>query len=590
MTTKKQAYGPHPEEVNGSWPLRSTIRGTRYGSACGHHLGAQTAFEVLASGGNAVDAGVAAGMVEAVAQPDQVNFAGVAPIMIFDSKQAEIVTISGLGTWPAAVSSEFFIREHNGSIPPGLLSTVVPGAPAAWLAALERYGTMSFGDVAANAVSFAGNGFAIHAFTAAEIRKRQDHYRKWPENERIYLPGGAPPIPGDIFIQSDLADTLRYMIDCETAASSKGRSSALQAAHDAFYRGDIATEIVRYHRENGGLMAFEDMAGFEARIEPPATATYKDLDIFTCGFWSQGPTLLQALNILKGVDLKSLGHNSTAYLHTLAEALKLAFADRHAYYGDPSFIDVPASVLLSDAYATSRRDQIDPDKAWPAMPPAGVIGSDPDLRHRLGAPKPSDKDLEPVPDTSIVCTLDKNGNVFAASPSDPSYNTEVIPGLGLCPSSRGCQSWADPSHPSSVAPGKRPRLTPMPAIALHDGRPALVWGTPGGDVQPQAMLQAFLNMIEFDMDPQNAVEAPRFVSRSMPDSFEPHHYFPGQLNLEAKIPKETGEALSAMGHDVQWWPKTTSRAGGVCAIRIDTAAGRFDAAADFRRCGYAIGW
>ncbi len=196
----------------------------------------------------------------------------------------------------------------------------------------------------------------------------------------------------------------------------------------------------------------------------------------------------------------------------------------------------------------------------------------------------------PDPDTSYVCAVDREGNVFCVSPSDTSYDTEVIPGTGLCPSSRGSQSWADAGHPSSIAPGKRPRLTPNPALVLREGKPCLALGTPGGDVQPQAILQVLFNIAIFGMDPQNAVEAPRFVSRSHPDSFEPHHYYPGELNLEARIPREIGEELAAKGHVVQWWPASTSRTGGVCAVRFDQEEGTLHAGADYRRMAYALGW
>ena len=298
--------------------------------------------------------------------------------------------------------------------------------------------------------------------------------------------------------------------------------------------------------------------------------------------------LLQALNLLEGFDLAGQGHNSAQYIHTLAEALKLAFADRHYYYGDPRLVDVPGTQLLSAEYAQQRRAMIREDEAWREMPPPGELGRQLPAAPPLDAPLPGRVGMEQ--DTSFVCTTDRHGNVFIVSPSDPSYDMEVVPGTGLAPSSRGTQSWADPQHPSSVAPGKRPRLTPNPVMVMEDGRPWLAIGTPGGDIQPQAILQVFLNIAVFGMDPQVAVEAPRFVTRSHPDSFSPHRYFPGQINLEGRIPQEVGAALAAKGHDMQWFPDRTARTGGVCAVLFDQGKGIFHAAADFRRAGYALGW
>ena len=556
----------------------------------GTYFSAEAGFAILEAGGNAVDAGVAAGIVEAVVQCDQVGFAGVAPIMIYLSETREVVTVSGVGKWPAAASCELFQRDHDGKIPEGILRTVVPAAPAAWILALEKFGSMSFAEVANAGLRFARDGFPIHHFNAAEIHKRRDHYRRWPSNAAVFLPGGSPPDAGDLFVQADLGRTLQYIIDEESSAATRGRAEGLRAARDAFYVGDIAATIVQYHKEHGGLLSAEDLSQFDVAVEPPVCAGYGDIDVYACGFWSQGPALLQVLNLLAGFELEAFGHNSARYIHTLTEALKLGFADRHRYYGDPKHIDVPAEGLLAMTYADCRRDLIDPSRAWPEMPPAG----DPQNLAAVAADQlhaePSVQPTPPGPDTSYVCTRDRHGNVFSASPSDPSYDTVVIPGTGLYPSSRGTQSWVDPRHPSSVGPGKRPRLTPNPAMALRNGEPYLAFGTPGGDVQLQAMLQTFLNVVLFGMDPQVAVEAPRFVSRSFPDSFSPHAYYPGQLNLEARIDNETGATLAGLGHVVEWWPERTSRAGGMCMTQFDSAAGMFHVGADFRRGAYAVGW
>jgi len=569
---------------------RPVVMGTRHLVVAGHYLAAHAGFQILEAGGNAVDAGVAAGIALGVLQSDMVNVAGVAPIILYLADRREVLTISGLGCWPRAMSTDLFQRDYHGRIPEGLLRTVVPAAPDAWITALERYGTLSFGEVAAAAIRFARDGFPMHAFMAGQIQTHVESYRRWPSNAAIYLPNGQPPQPGDIFRQTDLARTLQYMVDEETQARNRGREAGLQAARNAFYQGDIAATIVQFHRENGGLLTRQDLAEFHVGIEPPAHTTFADIDVYACGPWCQGPVLPQALNLVEGYDLRALGHNSPQYIHTVTEALKLAFADRDRYYGDPRFVQVPMQELLSKAYAAQRRALIRENEAWPEMPPAG----DPHNLSAVAARQERNSELRssgsPGLDTSYVCVVDRHGNVFSATPSDTSADTPVVPGTGLCPSSRGSQSWADPKHASCVAPGKRPRLTPNPALALRNGRPLMAFGTPGGDVQAQAMLQAFLNIALFGMNPQEAVEAPRFATYSFPDSFEPHSYYPGRLNLESRIAQETGGALATLGHQVHWWPQWVWRAGAVCCLLIDQTTGVLHGGADPRRQSYAVGW
>lgn len=567
---------------------RPTITATRHAVAAGHYLAAHAGFAILEAGGNAVDAGVAAGIAVGVLQTDRVNFAGVAPMMIYLAERRELVSIDGLGTWPKAVTPDYFMKHHGGTMPPGILRTVMPAAPDAWITALERYGTMSFGEVAAAATRFARDGFAMHGFMADYIREHEQSYRRWPSSAEVFLPGGKPPAVGDLFVQRDLGRTLQYLIDEEKAHAGKGRAAGLQAARDAFYKGDIAALIVKFHRDNGGLVTAEDLAAFRVRHETPVHVRYRDVDLYTCGPWCQGPVLAEALNILSGYDLRALGHNSPAYLHLVVEALKLAFADRHRYFGDPRFVAVPIDALMSAGYAAQRRAQIRADRAWPEMPPAGEVGGFAAGGDTL--PPPARGEPAPMADTSYVCAIDRHGNAFSATPSDGSSATPVIPGTGLCVSSRGTQSWCDPSLPASVAPGKRPRLTPSPAMALRDGKAYMPFGTPGNDIQPQAMLQFFLNVTLWGMEPQAAIEAPRVASYSYPGSSEPHHYHPGRLNLEGRIDAATGEALARLGHQIAWWPEFEWRAGAVCAIRVNPRTGILEGAADPRRPAYALGW
>jgi gamma-glutamyltranspeptidase/glutathione hydrolase len=572
-------------------PLQPMITGARHMIAAGHYLAAEAGHAVLQAGGNVVDAGVAAGLALGVVHSDQVQVSGVAPMVIHVAERDETVTIAGLGGWPRAARIETFVEAHGGAIPTGLLRTVVPAAPDAWILALERYGTMSFGDVAAAAIRYAREGFTMHPVMAHYIAQYAESYRHWPASAAIWLPGGRPPREGELFVQADLARSLQFMADEERAAGRRGRAAGLAAARDAFYRGDLAAAMVRYHREHGGWLTADDLASYRSEIVPPVRVTFRDVEVLTCGPWCQGPVLLQMLTLLEGVDLSTLGHNTRAYVHVVTEAMKLAFADRERYYGDPRFVAVPMDALLAPAYVAERRRLIRAETAWPEMPPAGrVAGLDagPDLR-RAAQPVAGGRGALDG-DTSYVCVVDRHGNAFSATPSDVSWEGPVIPGLGFCPSSRGSQSWAVPGHASCVAPGKRPRLTPNPALARRGRDWIMPFGAPGGDLQPQGMLQVFLNHTVFGMSLQEAVEAPRFVTHSFPGSFEPHPYHPGRLDLERSIGEATGAALAALGHRVQWLPDLSIGTAGVCAVSADRGTGILYGGADPRRAARAMGW
>ena len=589
MSARGADHGDHgefdPKAIDAARPV---IRGHRHAIVAGHYLAAQAGFALLEAGGNAVDAGVAAGLALGVVHSDLVNVAGVAPIILYSAETGRVETISGLGPWPAAVTPALFGRDHDGRIPEGVLRTVVPAAPDAWITALVRHGTMTFGEVAEASIGLARDGFVMYPLMASVIADKADAYRRWPSSAAIYLPGGHPPKTGDLFVQADLARTLQYMADEERAAGGD-RAAGLAAARAAFYTGDIAAAITRFHRENGGLLEAGDLASFSVAVEPPERVSVAGTDVFACGPWCQGPALLQALLLLDMAALARLGHNGPEAVHMMVEALKLAFADRERWYGDPRFVEVPMAGLLSDDYAARRRSLIRPGEAWRDMPPAGDPGRPEAARARPSGGAPAGP-VENAHDTSYVCAIDGAGNVFSATPSDVSFDTPVIPGTGLCPSSRGSQSWADPAHASSVAPGKRPRLTPNPALAIRDGAFFMPFGTPGGDVQIQAMLQAFVNVAVHGMNPQAAVEVPRFATHSFPNSFEPHACYPNRLLLEARIPESVGAALAGWGHDVEWWPDWAWPAGAMCMLVKDVARGTISGGADPRRPAYALGW
>ena len=558
---------------------RPTVYGTRHAASAGHYLAASAAFSVLEAGGNAIDAGCAAGISLGVLQPDLVNVAGVAPIMI-RLANGHVESIAGLGWWPKTLPADLFMREHGGKIPDGVLRTVIPAAPDAWITALERHGTMRFADVAWYAIRYAGEGFAVYPLLATSIASHEHEYRRWESNTAIYLPNGRVPKSGDKFVQTDLARTLQYMADQDRAAGAD-RKAGLKAAHDAFYRGDIAREIVRFQKQEGGYLSMEDLAEYRSRIEPVVRRGWRGHEVITCGPWCQGPALLEALALLERVGIAGLEHNSATYLHRIAECVNLAMADREYHFGDPAFVDVPVDYLLDPATVARRAAAVRDDRAFGEMP------APLDLSNR--SYEASSAELPKVEaDTSYCCVVDRWGNAFSATPSDGSGNVPVVPGLGITPSGRGSQSRPDPRHPAGVAPGKRPRLTPNPAMVVTEAGGVMPFGTPGGDVQTQAMLQVMLNIFQHGMEVQDAIEAPRVASYSFPSSFAPFEYFPGRLAVEGRIDASVRADLAARGHEVKAWPEWTWLAGSVEAVLSDPRTGMIAAGADPRRPAYAI--
>ncbi|TDH64539.1 gamma-glutamyltransferase family protein [Dankookia rubra] len=563
------------------YATRPTLYGTRHAVSAGHYLAAAAGFSVLEAGGNAIDAGCAAGIALGVLLPDLVNVAGVAPILIRKA-DGTVETIAGLGTWPRSIPADLFMREHGGRIPNGVLRTVVPAAPDAWITALERHGTMGFGEIARHAIRYARDGFAVYPLLAQNIRDHQAEYAAWPGNAAIFLPGGNPPAVADKFVQSDLARTLQYMADEERAAAGKGRLAGLAAAHAAFYRGDIAREIAAFMAREGGYLTMEDMAAYRSKLEPAVRRTWRGHEVLTCGPWCQGPALLEALLLMERGGIGGMAHNSADYIHLFTECIKAAMADREYHFGDPAFVDVPLERLLGEAHLGARLAQIDPRQALVGMP-------GPMLNTGTTLPGAADRAVPLVEaDTSYCAVVDRWGNAFSATPSDGSWNSPVVPGLGIIPSNRGSQSRPDPAHPCGVAPGKRPRLTPNPAMIVTEGGGVMPFGTPGGDVQIQAMLQVVLNVLQHGMEVQEAIEAPRFASYSFPSSFAPFDFFPGRLAVESAIPQATRDALAARGHEIRDWPEKTWLAGTVEVVKSDPATGMLAAGADPRRPAYAV--
>jgi gamma-glutamyltranspeptidase/glutathione hydrolase len=554
---------------------RETVCGTRHAVSAGHYLAAAAGFAILEAGGNATDAGCAAGLALGVLHPDLVSVAGVAPILLRSGAGA-VESIAGVGPWPRATPADHFQRHHGGTMPPGMQRSVVPAAPCAWITALARHGTMDFATIAGSAIRFAREGFAVYPLLAENIAAHAADYARWPSNAAIFLPGGAPPAEGARFVQEDLAATLSFMADEERAARARGadRLGGLEAARDSFYRGDIARRMVAFTAAEGGWLSAEDLADFRCPVLPPEGVAWRGHRIMTGGAWCQGPTLLQALLLAERAGLAQHAHNSPDYLHLLVEVLKLAFADREQHFGDPDCVEVPLARLLSPAHIAARVAQIDMARAHPGLLPAAV---------------PTGAGTPPVEaGTSYVAVVDRWGGAFSCAPSDASWSSPVVPGLGFVISNRGSQNRTDPAHPAGLAPGKRPRLTPMPAMAITPEGGIMPFGTPGNDVQPQALLQVLMNLAVFGMAPQAAVEAPRVATYAFPGSSHPYAMFPARLNAESRIPEATRAALATRGHDVKLWPERTWLAGCVELVRQEPGAGLLRAAADPRRPAAAI--
>ena len=569
---------------------RPALMATEHMISSGHYLATAAGFQMLQNGGNAIDAGVASGIALNITIPEQTNFAGVAPIMVYRADTGEVSSVSGIGPWGQAAELDLYIKKYGGSIPRGMARSVVPAACDAWLTALERFGTMTFEQVVAPSIELCERGVPVSPRMARMTQIQQEFIEKYPTTACIFSPDGRPLEVGQIIRQEDMGRTFRKMVDVERSNSHKGREGALRAARDLFYKGEIAEQMVRFCQEEDGLLELDDLANFHVDVETPQVTNYRGYSVYTCGPWCQGPSLIQVLNILEGYDLQGMEHNSAQYTHTLVEAIKLAFGDRHQFYGDPKLVEVPIEGLMMKEYAAQRRDALDPKTAWAEMPPAGdpwpfegkVNNRDP----VSAIPRGGRAD----PDTSYTCVVDRWGNAFSATTSDAFTGTPIVPGVGVAISGRGGQTWLNPENPNCLAPGKRPRMTPCAAMVLKDGRLFMPFGTPGEDMQVQAQTQVFLNMVEFGLNPQQAMEEPRFRSFSFPNSGWPHPYAPGELTLEGRIDSDVANHLEKMGHKISMREDWMSVAGSPCAIVVDQEGGILIAGADPHRDSYAMGW
>src|SRR3954447_22436121 len=380
---------------------RPNVRGRRGAISAGHHLAALAGQRILDKGGNAIDAGVTAGICIGILLPDLVNVGGVAPIILHHAKSGETQTISGVGRWPKAANVDSVRDPKTGNMARDLRCCVTPAAMDSWLLALKSYGTMSLAEILADPIDLCENGYVMYDLLATAVAGKAGKFREWPGASKVFMRDGQPLGVGELVIQRDLANTFRRLIAAYDGAASGGRSAGYKAARDLFYTGEIAKEMAAFMADNGGLMTYDDIAGFSVRLEDPIKVSYRDYEIYGCGPWSQGPTLPIALNILEGYDVKGLGHNSVEYLHLIAEALKAAFSDRHHHIGDPDFYPVPIDRLLSKEHGAAWRDRIDTAIAYPEMPPRSDVGGG---SGREPSQTPPGQVSLP-PDTSYVCVV-----------------------------------------------------------------------------------------------------------------------------------------------------------------------------------------
>jgi gamma-glutamyltranspeptidase/glutathione hydrolase len=563
----------------------SPVRGTREMVGAANNFQVEAGWRILMAGGNAVDAGVAATLAAAVTEQSRFGLGGEAPILIKLANQPA-VAISGIGTAPALATIDYYRTrqpepwEQPGRMPPipaqGIRSAILPGVFDGLLLALRDYGSKSYCEVATPAIEYAG-GFPIGEEYSRFLTELESVIQLWPDSAAFFLPGGKPPARGEIFRSPTLAGTLQNLCAIEKKQRGK-RERKLDAVRDEFYRGGIARKLAAFSEKHGGLIRYDDLAGFRAEKDGPRTITYRGYEIVKPGFWTQGPVMLQALAILEGYDLKAMGHNSPEYIHTVVEAAKLAFADRDRFYGDPKYSKIPEDTLLSKDYAASRRKMIDPAKASMDHRPGSFV-------HFLSL-EDTNLGASDAKDTTCVNVIDRFGNAFTATPSG-AWLPSVIAGDTGIPLSTRLQSFVTiAGHPNQLAPGKRPRVTLSPTMVLKDGKPWLVMSTPGGDNQDQAMLQVLLNLIDFGMKAQDAAEAPRFQTEHFYSSFANHEFTPGRLNLEARFPPETAKTLSAWGHRV----RVTSPWGNSSApTLIKVENGVLEGGADPRRSRFIFG-
>ena len=594
---------PHHELEQGDVKLpdtgRPVVRSTKGVISSGHYLTSMAGTRVLLNGGNAFDALVAAGIAAAVVEPiASYSLAAEGVFMLYDSASGDLLSLSGQGTAPGKATAEFYKSQGFDRIPTGPgkdahLSFTLPGIVDAYISMLERYGSLPFDQILAPAIEYAEEGIPNYEYMLERLKSAStpiqiDNYP--PGGWDVFFDNRQVPEPGSMLVQTGLANTLRAMSD---AAESLDRIAGLNAARDVFYKGSVAQTIVESSAKVGGILTMEDLANYSSEFGEPVSTTFEEHEILGHDSWTQGPMVQQTLNLLEHFDLKAMGHNSPEYIHTVSQALNLVFGDREAYYADPNYAEVPMDGLLSKEYASERVGLIDPERAFSGQASAGDpwkysngVGSVP-AGKAMTASGNGITDSSSHEGTTHVSVLDDKGNMVNGTISGGAFAKSVFfPELGCALSTRIEMFNCEEGHPNVVMPGKRPRTTLINYIAKKDGKPVMTIGCPGGDNQAQANVQLILNTMVFGMDPQQAVEAPRFASQNVENSFFPHTYLPGKLDLEPGIPESTADALRARGHEIGW--AANCGLGATVSVR-DQGTGNLSTGGDPRRACYAIG-
>ena len=567
--------------------MKPLVRGTEYAASSMAPQATLVAEHVLRNGGNAFDAIVAGQAVLGIMLPALNGLGSDAELLVYDAKLKRVFSLNAEGTAPKLATIEWYKTNRDGKIPvnDSLLSATVPGVVDAWYILLSKWGTKTFAELLAPAIELAERGAPIGASLNSKTLS------KYPSTARVFAPEGKVWKDGELWKNPDLARTLRRLVEAEKEAAPKGRQAGLKAARDRFYKGDIAREMADFSQENGGLFRYEDFATYTAKLEEPVSTTYRGYTVYKNASASQGPAELFALNILEGYNLKSMGLNSADYIHTSVEAMKLAMADRDTYLGDTDFIKIPYSGLLSKEYASERRKLIDPAVASLEFRPGDVWKFAPGFEP---VNRPRDVDMrghaDHEGDTSYIAVVDKERNMISFTPSLHSgFGTKVVMGnLGFILNCRGDYYSLVPGHANALEPGKRPRSTLQGTLVLKEGKPFLITGSPGADDQCMRTIQTFLNIVDFGMNAQQAIEAPRWTTRGFPASPFPHTMYPGDLSLEGRIPDSVRAELAKRGHKVAMrgpWSMNAS-----AAVMVDWETGTLSAAADPRTTALGLAW
>jgi gamma-glutamyltranspeptidase/glutathione hydrolase len=568
---------------------RPAVTGLHGLVAAGHPIGSSAGLQMLLKGGNAFDAAAAVGAMQAMAEPEMNGIGGNGFMTLFHKDSGKVWSLSMAGAAPKAlVPSEMTPETLNAGIKAG----IVPGNLGGYLVQLERYGTMSVAEVFAPAIEYAEKGYPIDAMLAQSIARGRNNLAKYPTTAKIYLPNGEPLKAGGLLRNPDYAATLGKLVEAEAQAKAKGatRAAAIQAAYDRFYKGDIAQEIDRFFKENGGLLTAADLAAYKPVWQEPLHTRYRGHDVYSNPATSRGGfEVLMGANLIEGVDLKAAGPGSAAALHAVIESIKISKADIYRYVADPAFVKVPTAGLLSRDFAASRRGLFDPARAIP-YPPAGAPEGSPTSSPRAAGPA-FDENYDGELHTTSFSIVDRFGNAVGCTPTLGGLfgNNVVVGNTGLL-LNNGMRLGSTSPYPTDVnyvGAGKIPILNNSPVVVLRDGALAYVFGTPGGETIGQTQFQVLLNLIDFEMPVQEAIEAPRLALDAKPNFYKPGAEI--VVRIEGRVPAPTVSALKAMGHTVEVLPGWGSL-GHMQVIRVDRLTGARTAGADPRRTGYAMGY